>query len=110
MGLCDTPNMRALHHPPRKSMTLSGVLHALSDPVRLSIVKRLVEEGGKPCGTFDLSVAKSTASHHFRVLRETGVIQMRPEGTQYINSLRQEDLDARFPGLLEAILKATGPV
>lgn len=109
-SLCDNANMRELHHPPRKSLTLTGVLYALSDPVRLSIVKRLAEDGGKACGTFCLPVAKSTASHHFRVLRETGVIQMRGEGTQYINSLRREDLDSRFPGLLDAVLQASNPV
>ena len=64
----------------------------------------------QPCGTFGLSVAKSTASHHFRVLREAGVIQMRAEGTQYINSLRRKDLDSRFPGLLDAVLLASDPI
>lgn len=102
--------MRTLHHPPKKSLTLTRVLYALSDPARLSIVKRLAEEGGKPCGTFCLPVAKSTASHHFRVLREAGVIQVRSEGTKYINSLRRDDLDSRFPGLLDAILRAPGPL
>ncbi len=102
--------MRTLNHPSRKSLTLSGVLYALSDPVRLSIVKSIAAHGEQSCGTFGLSVAKSTASHHFRVLRETGVIQMRAEGTQYINSLRREDLDSRFPGLLDAVLAASGPV
>ena len=91
-------------------MTLSGVLYALSDPLRLSIIKSLAAQGEQPCGAFGLSVAKSTASHHFRVLREAGVIRMKPEGTQYINSLRREDLDSRFPGLLDAILQASGPV
>ena len=89
---------------------LTGVLYALSDPVRLSIVKHLAEDGGRACGTFCLPVAKSTASHHFRVLREAGVIQMRPEGTQCINTLRREDLDSRFPGLLDAVLRARGPI
>lgn len=102
--------MRTLSHPPRKSLTLTGVLYALSDPVRLSIVKHLAEGNGKACGTFCLPVAKSTASHHFRVLREAGVIQVRAEGAQSINSLRREDLDARFPGLLDAVLRATGPI
>ncbi len=109
-GLCDTETMRVLHHPTRKSLRLSKVMHALSDPVRLSIVRSLAVRGEQPCGTFGLSVAKSTASHHFRVLREAGVIQMRAEGTQYINSLRREDLDSRFPGLIDAVLGATGPV
>ncbi|MBI3562074.1 MAG: helix-turn-helix transcriptional regulator [Gammaproteobacteria bacterium] len=102
--------MRTLHHPAKKSLTLSRVLYAFSDPVRLSIVKSIAAHGEQPCGTFGLSVAKSTASHHFRVLREAGVIQMRPEGTQYINSLRRDDLDSRFPGLLDAVLRATGPI
>ena len=102
--------MRALNHPSRKTLTLSRVLYALSDPVRLSIVKSIDAQGEQPCGTFGLSVAKSTASHHFRVLREAGVIQMRAEGTQYINSLRRKDLDSRFPGLLDAVLLASGPI
>ena len=91
-------------------MTLTGVLYALSDPVRLSIVMHLAANGEKACGTFSLPVAKSTASHHFRVLREAGVIQMRAEGTHFINSLRRNDLDARFPGLLDAVLRTTDPV
>ncbi len=102
--------MRALHHPSRKSLTLTQVLYALSDPVRLAIVKHLAEDGGKACGTFCLPVAKSTASHHFRVLREAGVIEMQSEGTQCINSLRREDLDARFPGLLDSVLRASDPL
>lgn len=102
--------MRALHHPTKENLTLTGVLYALSDPVRLSIVKHLADGGEKACGTFCLTVAKSTASHHFRVLREAGVIQMRTEGTQCINSLRRDDLDTRFPGLLDAVLRTTDPV
>ena len=102
--------MRALHHPPGNSLTLTGVLYALSDPVRLAIVRRLADDGDKACGTFGLPVAKSTASHHFKVLRDAGVIQTRPEGTQYINSLRREDLEVRFPGLLDAVLRATEPI
>lgn len=88
---------------------MSRVLHALSDPVRLAIVRSIAAQGAQPCGTFSLPVAKSTASHHFRVLREAGVISVQPEGTQYINSLRRDDLDARFPGLLDAVLHATEP-
>ena len=84
------------------------MLHALSDPLRLALVQSLATKGEQACGTLNLAVAKSTASHHFRVLREAGVIQMRPDKTQFINSLRREDLDKRFPGLLDAILRATG--
>ena len=104
--MCDNANVRTPHHPPKKSLTLAGVLYALSDPVRLTIVKGLAVKGKQACGTFNLPIAKSTASHHFRVLREAGIIRMESEGTQYINTLRREDLDSRFPGLLDAVLKA----
>lgn len=91
-------------------MTLTRVLYALSDPVRLSIAKSIDAHGEQACGSLGLSVAKSTASHHFRVLREAGVIQMRAEGTHYMNSLRREDLNGRFPGLLDAVLQASEPI
>lgn len=97
--------MRTPTHPPIESLTLSGVLYALSDPARLSIVRSLACKGEQACGALSLPVAKSTASHHFRVLREAGLIQMRAEGTQFINSLRREELDSRFPGLLDAVLR-----
>lgn len=99
--------MKLLHHPEREAIELASVLDALSDPVRLAIVTELAREGEKPCGTVDLDVAKSTASHHFKVLREAGIIHVRQEGTQRCLSLRRQDLDARFPGLLRAILGAS---
>jgi DNA-binding transcriptional ArsR family regulator len=102
--------MRSLEHPSKENITLSRVLYALSDPVRLSIVRRIAREGGeRPCGDFDLCVAKSTASHHFRVLRNAGIIRMRSEGTQCLNSLRKDDLESLFPGLLDSVLNASGP-
>ena len=100
--------MRTPVHPSNESMSLSGVLYALSDPARLSIVQSLASKGAQSCGALSLPVAKSTASHHFRVLREAGLIQMQAEGTQFINSLRRADLDSRFPGLLDAVLQASG--
>ena len=100
--------MRSPSHPPTESLSLTRVLHALSDPVRLALVQSLAIKGEQACGAINLTVAKSTASHHFRVLREAGVIQMRPDGTQFINSLRKEDLDSRYPGLLVAVLRALG--
>jgi DNA-binding transcriptional ArsR family regulator len=51
-------------------------------------------------------VTKSTCTHHFKVLREAGVIQQRQEGTSRLNTLRRDDLEARFPGLLETVLAA----
>ncbi|MGZ4299313.1 MAG: ArsR/SmtB family transcription factor, partial [Solirubrobacteraceae bacterium] len=63
-------------------------------------------EGDHTCGSFALPVTKSTCTHHFKVLREAGVIQQRPQGTTRLNRLRRDDLDARFPGLLDTILQA----
>jgi DNA-binding transcriptional ArsR family regulator len=85
-------------------LDLSAVLQALSDPVRRSIVARLAREGEVPCGGFDLPVTKSTRTYHFRVLREAGLIDQREEGNRKLNTLRRDDVDARFPGLLEAVL------
>jgi DNA-binding transcriptional ArsR family regulator len=96
--------MREPHHPSREELELSSVLHALSDPARLEIVRRLADGHEPPCGTFDLGLSKATLSHHFRVLRESGVVLVRPEGRKRLLSLRHDDLNARFPGLIEAIL------
>lgn len=100
-------------HPARAALELGAVLHALSDPVRLRIVAELARSVGEvTCGSFALPVTKSTCTHHFKVLREAGVIHQRPQGTTRLNRLRREDLDARFPGLLETILhaaEAAGP-
>lgn len=98
--------MRLIYHPDKKDISLVGVLYALGDPVRLEIVKRLAIKAEQPCVALDVAIAKSTMSHHFRVLRESGVIYCRKEGTQHLNSLRREDLDALFPGLLDAVLLA----
>jgi DNA-binding transcriptional ArsR family regulator len=98
--------MKLLYHPSSNEISIAGVLYALGDPVRLEIVKQLAEKGEIPCSAFDLSVAKSTLSHHFKILRDAGVLHCRKEGTQHLNSLRRHDLDDRFPGLLNAILQA----
>jgi DNA-binding transcriptional ArsR family regulator len=93
-------------HPERDQIELEAVLHALSDPVRLRMVRELADGGERPCGGIDLPVTKSTCTHHFRVLREAGVIEQRQEGTARLNSLRRDDLDGRFPGLLDTVLTA----
>jgi DNA-binding transcriptional ArsR family regulator len=107
--MCDAATMRSPVHPTAESLTLTSVLYALSDPVRLYIVQTLSSNGAQSCGAITLCVVKSTASHHFRVLREAGIIQMRAEGTQFINTLRIADLEYRFPGLLKAVLQASPP-
>jgi DNA-binding transcriptional ArsR family regulator len=96
----------APQQPAAEQLELPAVLHALSDPVRLQIVRSLAENGACNCGTFTVPVAKSTLSHHLRVLREAGVTLTEPNGTQRVVSLRRADLDGRFPGLLDAVLGA----
>ena len=99
--------MRTLHHPRADELDLSDVLHALSDPVRLEIVRSLAEEPEQSCSALTTSVSKSTLSHHFKVLREAGITHTRANGTQRFVSIRKEDLDDRFPGLLDSVLRAT---
>lgn len=95
----------SLYHPPREDLELPGVLHALSDPQRLRIVRELSRDPEpRPCGSFLLDVSKSTKTHHFRVLREAGIVAQQEVGTSKLTSLRREDLDERFPGLLDAVL------
>lgn len=95
-------------HPHPTDLSLHHVLAALGDPIRLRIARALAdEEHGLNCtmvtAPFD-HIAKSTLSGHFRVLRESGVICQRKRGVETINTLRRDDLDARFPGLLDTIL------
>jgi DNA-binding transcriptional ArsR family regulator len=87
-------------------LELALVLQALSDPVRLKIVAQLADGLEYTCGSFDLPVTKSTCSHHFRVLRQAGVVEQRMEGKCRYNRLRSDELEERFPGLLSAVLAA----
>jgi DNA-binding transcriptional ArsR family regulator len=96
--------MREPHHPSRSELELAGVLHALSDPARLAIVRHLAQRDECTCGGFDSKLSKATLSHHYRVLREAGLVRTRPDGRKRQLSLRREDLEARFPGLLDAVL------
>jgi DNA-binding transcriptional ArsR family regulator len=86
--------------PERDDLELTSVLQALADPVRLQIVTALVH-GERACGSFPLPVSDATRSHHLKILREAGITATRVVGTQRLVSLRREDLDARFPGLLD---------
>jgi DNA-binding transcriptional ArsR family regulator len=100
-------NPMTLYHPATEEIELSAVLHALSDPQRLQIVRLLAaHDVPVPCGSLSLDVTKSTATHHFRVLREAGVVHQVPSGTSKLTTLRRSDLDARLPGLLDVVLAA----
>jgi DNA-binding transcriptional ArsR family regulator len=98
--------MKVLHHPDLADIHLSSVLYALSDPIRLHLVAEIYKVGEQTCGGIDVPVAKSTLSHHARTLREAGVIRTRIQGTQRFLSIRTEDLETRFPGLLASVLQA----
>ncbi|MBB6634074.1 ArsR/SmtB family transcription factor [Cohnella thailandensis] len=98
--------MKLLYHPDREEIHLSSVLYALSDPVRLLIVSELSRIGESACGDIGLPVVKSTVTHHTRTLREAGIIRTRAQGTQRFLSIRRDDLEYRFPGLLTSILEA----
>lgn len=87
-------------------LRLEDVLQALSDPVRLGIVVQLHCQGESTCAALDGGRPKSTMSHHFRVLREAGLVQTRIQGVTHLNMLCRDSLDAAFPGLLGAILAA----
>ena len=96
--------MRTPNHPKIEDIELTRVLYALSDPVRLDVVRQLDREGEASCTALDRGRPKSSMSHHFRVLRDAGVVRTRCEGTSHMNALRRTELDGRFPGLLDAVL------
>ncbi|GAA3293668.1 helix-turn-helix transcriptional regulator [Dactylosporangium vinaceum] len=97
--------MRPLPPVPER-LDLIAVLNCLADPVRLAIVDQLDIADDLECGTFDVPVTKSTLTHHFRVLRESGVIATTRIGTRSLNRLRRAALEEAFPGLLSAVLTA----
>lgn len=100
--------MRQFVHPSKEDISLTAVLAALADPMRLNILKLLLEEDGckscseaAPCP----DMAKSTLSHHFRILRDAGLIRTTKQGVENRNTVRLDDINERFPGVLETILK-----
>jgi DNA-binding transcriptional ArsR family regulator len=96
----------AYQHPALEDVTLPEVLHALSDPLRLSIVARLRDGGERGWGEFDTHLAASTLSHHMKVLRMAGLIRTRREGARCQVALRPE-IEGRFPGLLATVIGLT---
>ncbi|MEV6072928.1 metalloregulator ArsR/SmtB family transcription factor [Nocardia sp. NPDC052001] len=98
--------MRSLHHPTLDSLELATVLNALSDPVRLQVVGQLADAGGTVCGAFDVPVSPSTLSHHLKVLREAGLVRVIQEGSCRRHTLRLDEVEERFPGVLSNIVHA----
>lgn len=102
--------MRPLHHPATADIELTAVLYALADPVRLTLVRGLSRDRPVSCIRVseekELGLPRATLSRHFDVLRSAGLVHTVKSGTQYLNTLRCDDLEQRFPGLLRAILFA----
>jgi DNA-binding transcriptional ArsR family regulator len=103
--------MRPLFHPSVEDITVEGILHALSDPVRAHIFAHIARaDGPQTCSAFlevsDRTVPKSTLSQHFRVLREAGLIRSERKGVELQNTTRHEDIPERFNALIAAIIDA----
>jgi DNA-binding transcriptional ArsR family regulator len=105
--------VRPLFHPSLEEITVEGILHALSDPVRVAIFADIVrQECSQTCSMFltvsDKVIPKSTLSQHFRALREGGLIRGERHGVEMHNTSRYAEIEERFPGLLRAIVNAHG--
>jgi DNA-binding transcriptional ArsR family regulator len=105
--------MRPLVHPSIDDVTVEGILHALSDPVRVAIYAKLAaSDCATMCSNFlqisDRNIPKSTLSQHFRALREAGLVLSERHGVEMRNVSRCKEIDRRFPGLIAAILTAHG--
>jgi len=96
--------MEALSHPARGEIDIQEVLKALAEPVRLDIVRYLSRNGPCACSSIDVGLTKQNLAHHLRTLRDAGIVKTEPNGRFRVSSLRREDLDARFPGLLDGVL------
>ncbi|EID56125.1 ArsR/SmtB family transcription factor [Saccharomonospora xinjiangensis] len=93
-------------HPDVAEMTLQAVLGALADPLRRKVIRDLVNDqpwAERTCVSFELGVSKSTLTHHFRVLRESGLVYQVNRGNSRKVTLRRHDIESRFPGLLALI-------
>ena len=97
----------SLRHPDRDHIRIDDVLSALGNPLRIAVVEVLDAGGEHNCSSVLALLgvtSKSTMTHHWRVLRESGIIWQQPSGRENLLSLRRDDLDARYPGLLDVIL------
>ncbi|WP_079480840.1 ArsR/SmtB family transcription factor [Halobacillus salinus] len=97
--------MKLPYHPPIETIPFTKVLHALSEPNRVRIVRCLDESFENNCTAYslELQLPKSTVSHHIKVLREAGLIKARIEGKEHFYSLRREEIEAKFPGLIHTV-------
>ena len=102
--------MQPLWHPPVEALAPERVFHALGDPVRLTVFRRIACADGLSCRGVCDKLAPSTLSHHLRILREAGLIRSERQGKELVNQVRREDIEARFPGLLSLVMNEPEPL
>src|SRR5262245_40387123 len=100
---------RPFNHPAPCDISLDTVLYALSDPMRRHIVKKLMASESMSCIQACATLPPSTVSFQHKILREAGLIRSEKKGVEVINTLRRQDIDARFPGLLDAVFRQDAP-
>jgi DNA-binding transcriptional ArsR family regulator len=95
-------------HPPAAALDLASIMRTVGDPLRLEIVRLLADDRERVCNDIStvLGLPASTASYHLRLLREAGVTRTRPQGTLRLISLRRDDLEERFPGLVDVLTRS----
>ena len=100
-----TQSREKIHHPPTEALDLATIMRTVGDQVRLEIVRLLADGRERGCNEIQdaIGIPASTGSYHLRLLREAGVTRTRAEGTQRIISLRRDDLESRFPGLIDVL-------
>ncbi len=96
--------MKSVNHPPADRFELTRLLHALSDPTRLKLVRLLAEGDQLPCAALCLGRPKSSMSHHFKTMIDAGLLRVEVAGNMHLNSLRLDEIEGRFPGLMTVIL------
>jgi DNA-binding transcriptional ArsR family regulator len=94
-------------HPPASALDLATIMRTLGDPVRLEIVRILGDDRPRVCNELSsaLGIPASTGSYHLRLLREAGITRTQAQGTLRLISLRRDDLDEQFPGLLDVLTR-----
>ncbi|PZQ48649.1 MAG: transcriptional regulator [Micavibrio aeruginosavorus] len=98
---------RGFTHPRIEDITLNEILHALADPVRRNVVQKLMSGEVLNCSNTCSKLSPSTVSFHYKILREAGLVYSEKKGVEVLNTLRSNDVNARFPGLLDAILNCS---
>jgi DNA-binding transcriptional ArsR family regulator len=102
-----TSTREKIPHPPASALNLATILRTVGDPVRLEIVRVLSDDEPRACSELQdvLGMPASTCSYHLRLLREAGITRTRAHGTLREISLRRDDLEDRFPGLVDVLTR-----